>query len=189
MGAPASLLQTSRGAQSLPQLRLSGTQPGGHPSAAPVRVGRTLALTLAQLLVVVQGILAGISGINLIREEFRVSGTLGRLGPRFGLNNEVLADGVVVIAIAVLVILAGIRVAHPSSIARWFLIMWEGIAFLFTLGFLLELGFLLSLRDVFVVMVSAAGFDFVNPWLALVMEIAILFGLLVHPATREAFAQ
>jgi hypothetical protein len=144
-------------------------------------------LVLAQLLAIVQGILALITGINIIRADaffnnlpstFPVAGTL---------NGIFLTWGVAVVIVAIMVIAAGLRAGHPSQLARWFLAVWEIIAFLTVLAVLtggaLGLGFLILL------VAAAGGVGYAPIFVVLAIQALIIYGLVIHPATNQAFAR
>jgi hypothetical protein len=94
---------------------------------------------------------------------------------------------VAVLIIAILVIIAGIRAGHPSEVARWLLAVWEIVAFLTILAALsgggLGLGFLTLLAA------AAGGVGFAPVYVVLVIEALIVYGLVIHPATNQAFAR
>lgn len=160
------------------------------PYATPARfhVERNLAMLLAQLLAVVQGILGVISGFNTIRLASAFN-ALSQLGAPIPNNNELVIDGVIIIAISLLVILAGFLVGRGSPALRYLLVAWEVIALIFTVSVLVVFVPVLQLRDVFLILASGAGMDFVHPWIALAIEAAIIYGLVIHPPSRAAFAQ
>jgi hypothetical protein len=155
---------------------------------APLPFQRNGMLVLAQLLAIVQGILGLITGVNLIRADV----FFNNLSPGFpvpgAVNGIFITWGVAVLIIASLVIAAAIRAGHPSQIARWFLAIWEIIAFLTILAALtgngLGLGFLTLL------VVAAAGGAGLAPLLVVLgIQALIIYGLVMHPATNQAFAR
>ncbi|HEX6538956.1 MAG TPA: hypothetical protein VF155_07235 [Candidatus Dormibacteraeota bacterium] len=168
---------------------MSGIAPGPYPSAPqPFAPERNLPLLLAQLLAVVQAVLAMIGGAQTLRAQF-LFGVIQRIGAPINVGNELLVDGVIIMGLGALVGVAGLFAGRGSSLVRGFLILWELVAFLFTLGFLLDFGSLLQLRDGFIVLAYGAGIGFVHPLIALAIEAAIIYGLVVHPAIRNGFAR
>lgn len=160
-------------------------------SAAPlptVRVERNLALTFAQLLAIVQGVLGIIGGANLMGFDFQTAARFA-LPAQEGLSSALIADAAVVIIISVVVILAAIRVSHPSGASRVFLALWEAVAILFTAGILFGLGSPLNFIHITVVMVAGTGLFYIHPWIALAMEVFIVYGLVFHPASHDFFSQ
>ena len=183
-GAPASMLQPQRGPQPVPQMRMTGMAPAPYPSAPRYAFERNLALLLAQLLAVVQGVLGVIGGIQEISTQLSFSA----LGSQIGLGiNFVPVDGILAITISVLVIVAGLFVGRPSIVLRWVLVTWELVAIAFTVGVLAAFIPLLQLRDAVAVLLPSVGIGFVHPWIALAIEVAIVYGLLIHPPTRQSF--
>ena len=163
-GAPAAALRSRAHARPLPQMRMYGALPEQSVAATSQRFARNEALILAVLAAIAQGVLAIINGVNALHAK--AGGT-----------------GVITIAIGALVIVAAGAVLRPSYAARWLLILWEVVAALFTVGFLVHA------RDVAQPVVSAAGAGVVHPAIALAISAVVLYGLLLHPATREAFGR
>lgn len=170
-----------------PQLQYA-PQPYNPIALPPLPFQRNGMLVLAQLLAIVQGILGLVTGVNLIRADL----FFNNLSPGFPVPGAVdgifVTWGVAVLVIASLVIVAAIRAGHPSQIARWFLAIWEIIAFLTILAALtgngLGLGFLTLL------VVAAAGGAGLAPLLVvLAVQVLIIYGLVLHPATNQAFAR
>lgn len=145
-------------------MRLHGPISLSQGVPAQVRFKRNVALLLAQLVAITQGVLGIIDGVHALH---------GKNG----------ASSAATIVIGVAVIIAAVAVVRPSHAARSLLVLWELIAMLFTIGVLLHA------HDVAPLLVSAAGMGVAQPLVALALELVVLYGLLLHPATRVAFAR
>lgn len=162
--AHAAVLSSRPSMRPLPAMRLYGPTPAASTTRARRRFKRNVALLLAQLVAITQGVIAILNGVNAH-------------GPK---DTSTTA---LTIAIGAAVVVAAIVVVRPSRVARLLLILWELVAMLFTIGVLVHA------RDLLSVFVSAAGVGILQPGLALALAAVILYGLLLHPATRVAFAR
>jgi hypothetical protein len=162
-------------------------QPYIPVASAPLSFERNGMLVLAQLLAIVQGILALVTGINIIRADV----FFNNLSPGFlvpgAVNGIVVTWGVSVLIIAILLIIGGIRTGHPSQVARWLLAVWEIVAFLTILATLAGGGLGLGFLTLFAA--AAGGVGFAPVFVVLAIQALIIYGLVIHPATNRAFAR
>ena len=160
----AALVGTRPSLRPVPAMRLYGPMPPASTAHTHRRFKRNVALLLAQLVALTQGVIAILNGVNA-----------------HGPKNNVVAAMTIVIGAAVVV--AAVFVVRPSRVARFLLILWELVAMLFTIGVLVHA------QDLVTVFVSAAGVGVIQPLVAFALQAVILYGLLLHPATRDAFAR
>ena len=165
---------------------VNGPQPWYGPSlpATHVSADRTVGLTIAQLIVGLQVILAFISAINVIKDANDINALTAPLGVNIG-NNEIV-DAIAVIGLA-FVVLIGSLLAGKWRIALWFVVASELAAALFALivwgSGLGILGFFFQHRDLFLIFTSLTGLAFVHPSISLFLAVVALGGLLSHVRT------
>ena len=158
-------------------------QPYGYGAVAERRpFRRNPSLLLAQVLLIIQGILGLLFGAALIL--LAVAGN--RFFSNINLHNVngvdvigaatsvLIGAGIVAIVIAILVIFGAVRVGRPSQVARWLLAIFEVLVLLGTLNGL---------------QTANGGNRTLGTIIALVVEALVLFGLVIDPATYRAFAR
>jgi hypothetical protein len=134
-------------------------------------------------LVIIQGVLALITAINVIRLAVAIDSITSVITLPGSTGSAVPIFGAGVLIVAFLLIIAGIRVGHPSSSARLLLAIWEIAAFLITLLFVAggqELGWLT------VFLLLTGGFPLVDIGIVLAVEALVILGLVIHPAAYRA---
>lgn len=144
-------------------------------------------LVLAQLLAVVQGLLALVAGVDIIRLDIGSGSVFSGFDALGGVNGEIVTSGVLVLIIGTVVVIAGILSGRGSQLARWLLAGWEIIAGLTILAALTGYGLSLGLVPLLVVG-GASGVVFAPLYGVLIVQAFIIYGLVIHPATRQAFA-
>jgi hypothetical protein len=102
-------------------------------------------------------------------------------------NGIFLTWGVAVVTTAILMVIAGIRAGHPSQAARWLLAVWEIVAFLTVLAALTGAG--LGLGFLTLLVAAAGGVGYAPIFVVLAIQALIIYGLVIHPATNQAFAR
>jgi hypothetical protein len=146
-------------------------------------------LLLAQLLAIVQGALAVVAAIEL----FSASSGSNSFLPGFAFSalfgGTLVTWGVEILIAGVLVITFALYAGRPSQVARWILAAWEIVAFLTFLPLITGggLGFGFSFAPVIVIGVGGLA-NLVPPWVMLAVQAVITYGLVIHPATTQAFA-
>jgi hypothetical protein len=137
-------------------------------------------LIVAQVIAILQGILLVLGAAAFVLLGLAVNGVLSGVNLH-NINGYNFADatfglfigvGAVLLILGVLVIIGGVRVGHPSQVARWLLVAFEILVVLGTLS-----GF------------RTTGNAAVSSIVALVIEAIILYGLVIDPATYRAFAR
>ena len=161
-------------------------QPYGYAPGARLPFRRNAMLILAQVLVIIQGCLGVLAGLAFILLGIAANGAISGLN----LNNVngynfagaatgvLIAIGVVLLVLFTFVIIGGVRVGHPSQVARWLLAAFEILVLLGTVSSLTRQA-----------SVSVNGNGTVSTIVALVFEGLILYGLIIDPATYRAFAR
>lgn len=137
-------------------------------------------LIVAQVIAILQGILLLLAAAAFVALALVANGVLSGVNLQNinGYNFASAAFGVfigvavVLFILGVLVIIGGVRVGHPSQVARWLLAVFEILLLLGTLG---------GLRT--------TGNSAVSSIVALVIEVIVLYGLVIDPATYRAFAR
>lgn len=71
--------------------------------------------------------------------------------------------------------------------ARWLLAVWEIVAFLTILAALAGSG--LGLGSLLLLAAAAGGVGFAPVFVVLAVQALIIYGLVIHPATNQAFAR
>jgi hypothetical protein len=153
-------------------------QPYGYQTRMAFK--RNPMLIVAQVIAILQGILLVLGAAAFVLLGLAVNGVFSGVnlnningynfaGATFGLF---IGVGVVLLILGVLVIIGGVRVGHPSQVARWLLVAFEIILLLGTLSGLRTTG-------------NAAASSIV----ALVIEVIVLYGLVIDPATYRAFGR
>lgn len=174
------------------QMRMSGATPGPHIPATrgawATEYKNTIGLIIAQLVAAAQGIMGLISGIALLDLSFRVNSALGDIGLG-GVGNAAIVVGIVVIVISLTVVVSAFRAGSPSSVPLWLLLGWEVVAALLMVGILADPRVILAVPEVFVVIAASVGLGFMSPGLALVMQVVIILGLVLHLVVREPRSQ
>lgn len=143
-------------------------------------------LRLAQLTAVAQGVLALITGVNLINGGI----TLTRLGTGVSLpqsSTVTMSYGIVLVVIGALIIVAAILVTRPSPVARWLLVLFEVIALGASLAAHFGGGSVLGL--VTVVAMGSGGSGMIPIAAVLGIQAALIYALALHPPTYGAFAE
>ncbi len=154
-------------------------QPYAYGARMPFK--RNAMLIVAQVLAILQGILVLLAAAGAILVGVAANGLLSGVnlhnvnGYNFAgaATGVFIGAGVVLLIIGILVIVGGVRVGHPSQVARWLLAAWEILVLLGTLN---------GLR-------VNTGNGVVGSIVALVIEALILYGLVIDPATYRAFAR
>ena len=143
-------------------------------------------LRLAQLTAVVQGVIALITGINLIGGGIRLKqlGTGVNLPPS---STLAMRYGIVVVVIATLVIVAAIFITRPSLVARWLLVLFEVVALGATLAAYFGGGSVLGL--ITVLSMGSGGSALIPVGAVLGIQAGLIYGLALHPPTHRAFAR
>ena len=168
----------------LPPVRRPGIDP--EPGrTVDERPPLNLVLLAARALGMLQGFLGIIGGVSVLG----IDSGAGALSHAGGADTGMLIDSLVIILIATAVINASILVALPSRIARWFMIVFEVLAAILTIGIAAHLSVLLDTRDLYLVADNVSGTDFIHPLLALAIELAIIYALLFNRATRAMFVR
>jgi hypothetical protein len=144
-------------------------------------------LVLAQLLAVVQGLLALVAGVDIIRLDIGFGSVFSGFPALGGVNRAIVRSGVVVLVIGALVVVAAILSGRGSQLARWLLAGWEFIAGLTILTALTGHGLSLGLVPLLAV-AGASSVVFAPLSGVLTVQAFIIYGLVIHPATRQAFA-
>jgi hypothetical protein len=158
-------------------------QPYGYVPGARLPFKRNAMLVLAQVLAIIQGCLGILLGLGVILLGIAVGGGISGLnlhdvnGYNFAgaATGVLIAVGVILLMISIFVIIGGVRVGHPSQVARWLLAVFE---------ILLLIGSVQSLT-----IRNVNGNGAVSSIVALVIEGLILYGLILDPATYRAFAR
>jgi hypothetical protein len=153
-------------------------QPYAYATKQPFK--RNAMLLVAQIIAVLQGILLVLAAAAFVLLALVANGVLSGVNLQNinGYNFANAAFGVfigvavVLFILGVLVIIGGVRVGHPSQVARWLLAAFE---------ILLLIGSVSSLRT--------TGNAAVSSIVALVIEVIVLYGLVIDPATYRAFAR
>jgi hypothetical protein len=157
------------------------TYPGqAYPYGARMPFKRNPMLLVVQVLAILQGILLVLAAAGFVLLGLVANGVFSGVnlhnvngynfaGAAFGVF---IGVGVVLLILGVLVIIGGVRVGHPSQVARWLLAVFEILLLLGTLS-----GF------------STTGRAAVSSIVALVIEAIILYGLVIDPATYRAFGR
>jgi hypothetical protein len=140
-------------------------------------------LILAQVLAIIQGCFGVLLGLGVILLGIAAGGAISG----FNLHNVngvdiattatgvLIAVGVILLVISIFVIIGGVRVGHPSQVARWLLAAFEILLLIGTVqGFTVR---------------NASGNGAVSSIVALVIEGLILYGLIIDPATYRAFSR
>jgi hypothetical protein len=141
---------------------------------------RNAMLIVAQVIAILQGILLVLAAAGFVLLALVANGVLSGVnlnningynfaGAAFGVF---IGVGAVLFILGLLVIVGGVRVGHPSQVARWLLAAFEIILLLGTLS-----GF------------RTSGNATVSSIVALVIELIVLYGLVIDPATYRAFAR
>jgi len=162
-------------------------QPYVSPKLAPVAFQRNGMLLLAQILAIVQGLLALVAGVDVIRLDIGLGGLFTGFTAFGGVDGQIIASGVVVLIIGTLVVTAAILSGRGSQLARWLLAGWQFIAGLTILAALTGYGLSLGLVPLLVVG-GASGVVFAPLYGVLLVQAFIIYGLVIHPATNQAFA-
>jgi hypothetical protein len=159
-------------------------QPYGYVPGARLPFRRNAMLVLAQVLVIIQGSLGVLVGLGVILLGIVANGAISGLnlhnvnGYNFAgaATGVLIAVGVVLLVLFIFVIIGGVRVGHPSQVARWLLAAFEILALLGTISSLSR-------------QTAGTGNGPVGSIVALVIEGLILYGLIIDPATYRAFAR
>jgi hypothetical protein len=165
------------------QLQGLPPQPYRYGPDAPFGLQRSTILLAVQGLVIIQGVLALITAINVFRLAVAIDSITSVITLPGSTGSAVPIFGVGVLIVAFLLIIAGIRVGHPSSSARLLLAIWEIAAFLITLLFVAggqDLGWLT------VFLLLTGGFPLVDIGIVLAVEALVILGLVIHPAAYRA---
>ncbi len=163
-------------------------QPYGYVPGARLPFRRNAMLVLAQVLVIIQGCLGVLVGLAVILLGIVANGAISGLnlhnvnGYNFAgaATGVLIAIGVVLLVLFIFVIIGGVRVGHPSQVARWLLAAFEILALLGTIS---------SLTRQTTGIGTGTGNGPVGSIVALVIEGLILYGLIIDPATYRAFAR
>lgn len=156
-----------------------GYAPGGR---RPFR--RNAMLILAQVLVIIQGTFGVFGSALVILVGIALNGAFSGVDLHNinGLNlagvtsGFLIGAGVVGIVLSILVIIGGVRVGHPSQVARWLLAAFEILALLSAISSLTR-------------PIRGSGSGTVTSIVLLVLAALALYGLIVDPATYRAFAR
>ena len=155
---------------------------GSSGTATRIPNERTFGLTLAQLLVALQVILAVVGAITVIKDTIDVSGITGRLG--LGTANSNIGDSLAVIGVAIIVLVASLLAGRHSRAALWFVVACELGAALFAVivwaSGLGILGFFFQHPNLFIILASLTGLGYVHPAISLVISLAVAVGLVSH---------
>jgi hypothetical protein len=160
------------------------------PKVAAVPHERNAMLAVAQFLALVQGVAALAIGIYVIWQL-----TIGRLGSTSGVAsavsgvffNLVFPYALATLVVAVVMIVAGVRVGGRSRVARWLLAIWEVVAFVTILAFVTNSG--VWLGSLSIVVIASSGVEYVSPYVVLAVEALVIYGLAIDPATHRTFAR
>lgn len=182
--APASILHSRPGAA---QLQASPYGSSRRGALAEQLLGPAV-LRLLQVVVVVQGVLGVLGGVNILRSDSALS-ALPSFGAPISVTGELNNVGIATIVLSALVIVAAIRISGPAPASRLFLVVWELAAVAASVGVLIKYVVPLQLRDAFIVVISAAGMEFLHPVLALTIALVALVGILVPRSLREGLPQ
>ena len=158
-------------------------QPYGYGPGARLPFRRNAMLILAQVLAIIQGCFGILIGLGVILLGIAAGGAISgfNLHDVSGYNfagaaaGVLIVVGVVVLVISIFVIIGGVRVGHPSQVARWLLAVYEILLLIGTVQGL-------TVRN-------ASGNGAVSAIVFLVIEALILYGLIIDPATYRAFAR
>ena len=159
-------------------------QPYGYVPGARLPFKRNAMLVFAQVLAIIQGCFGVLLGLGVILLGIAAGGAISGLnlhnvnGVDFAAtaSGVLIAIGVVVLVISIFVIIGGVRVGHPSQVARWLLAAFEILALLGTISSLTR-------------QTAGTGNGPVGSIVVLVIEGLILYGLIIDPATYRAFAR
>ena len=139
----------------------------------------------ARVLGMLQGFVGIIGGVAVLGLDSR-SGALSSAGSA---DTGKLIDSLVIIVLATVLINASILVALPSRIARWFVIVFEVLAAIVSIGIAAHVSVLLNTRDLYLIAENVSGIHFMHPLLALAIELVIIYAMLLHRPTRVMFAR
>lgn len=185
--APASILSPTPAPQVLTDNHLPSTLPATYGAPAAGAFERNAFLTLAQILAGVQGALTLIGGVYALLGQVPFESGFSTTAVPGALAGELFLDGLFVIVIGVALIVAAWRVSNPSAGARWSLIAWELLAFVFVLAVQQHWDVLATFRDASLVLAFSNGFAIANGLPALILAAVVVYGLLIHRPTRRAF--
>lgn len=160
------------------------------PKLAAVPHERNAMLAVAQFLALAQGVAALAIGMYIIWQL-----TAGRPGSTPGLPsalngfhfNAVFPYALAILIVAVVVIVAGVRVGGRSRVARWLLAIWEVVTFFTILAFVTNSG--VWLGSLSVVVLTSSGLEYVSPYALLAVAALAFYGLAIDPATHRTFAR
>lgn len=160
----------------------------------PVAGRRTTMILVAQILMVVKGVLWLIAGIGIgavglyllihgpdVRSAAGAPGSLGLSGLRKELAGVAVAfaitAGAICLAVGVADIVLGVTLGRPSNVARWFTVVLTSIAGVIALlGIVGQAGYHGG---------TAGGAVFLAVWLA--VNIVIFYALVIDQRSRQAF--
>jgi hypothetical protein len=156
-----------------------GYSPGGR---RPFR--RNAMLVFAQVLVIIQGCFGVLGSALVILVGIALNGAFSGVDLHNinGLNlagaasGFLIGAGVVGLVLSTLVIIGGVRVGHPSQVARWLLAAFEILALLSAISSLAQPP-------------RGSGSGTVTSIVLLVIAAVVLYGLIIDPATYRAFAR
>ncbi len=176
--------QVQKPPRQLPPVRRPGIDP--EPRAhVRERSSLNLVLPFASVLGVLQGFLGVVAGTALLGLDSH-TGPLSRPG---GADTGMFIVSLVIILLSAAIIIAATRVWLPSRIARWFMVVFEVLAVVLTIGIAAHVSVLFNVRDLYLVAYNVTGIDYMHPLLALAIELAIIYALVFHRATRVKFAR
>lgn len=147
---------------------------------------RTFGLTLAQLLVTLQSILAVVSAITVIKDTIDLNAVTAPLG--LGTANNEIGDSLAIIGVAIGVFVLSLMAGSKWRPALWLVVALELGAAVFAIivwgSGLGILGFFFQHRDLFIILVSLTGLGFVHPAISLVITLAVVVGLISYAQAR-----
>ena len=151
---------------------------------------RNAMLVFAQVLVIIQGSLGVLVGLAVILLGIVANGAISGLnlhnvnGYNFAgaATSVLIVIGVVLLVLFIFVIIGGVRVGHPSQVARWLLAAFEILLLLGTISSLTRQATGNGIG-------TGTGNGPAGSIVALVIEGLILYGLIIDPATYRAFAR
>ena len=178
----------------LPELAYAGMYATAMPFGAPVRRQRTAWIVVAQILMVVKGVLWLIAGIGIGTIAIYVllhgadlhpapgsPGYRGLEGIANGLAGVAVAfavtAGVFFLAVGVADIALGVTLGRPSNVARWFTVALTTVA-----GVIAAVGIVGQAGNH---AATAGGAVFLAVWLA--VNVVIFYALVIDEPSRQAF--
>lgn len=135
----------------------------------------------------VQGALGILAGVNLIRGAATLGDIADGVNLAGALHSTATGYGIAVVVVGTLLVLAGILIGRPSTIARVVVALWSFAAFWILLAAFFHGGSVLGF--VTVVVFASSGGAILPAAAVLTVDAVISYSLSVHPSTYRAFAE